>query len=90
LRKKPAFYLEDTLKSLEALFETLPADFQTLLPMALGLAHFEIGIKLAQSKNYKEALKHYKKAKEIYPELKKDKRFLKKYLKATLLSLILS
>jgi len=86
LRKKPAFYLEDTLKSVEALFKNLPAEFQILLPIALGLAHFEIGIKLAQSRNYKEALKHYKKAKEIYPELKKDKRFLKKYLKASILS----
>lgn len=88
LRKNPELYQSEAIESVEVLFNKLSKDFHKLWPVAKGLVLYEIGIKLAQSRKYKNALEYYKKAIKIYPELKKNKRFVKKYLKSLLLSYV--
>ncbi len=68
------------------LFKRLPPEFQSLYNYALAGAYFEIGIKLAQEKIYKEAFKFYLKTLKTSLEFLKKPKFIKKFLKALLLS----
>ncbi len=86
LRYLPHFYEECALLSVEELFQSLPNFFQMLYPYAKAKAYLELATKYIKIKNYKKAYLNLQKAKEIYPPIRKDYKFFKKWLKSFIFS----
>lgn len=85
LRNIPEFYENSILLSVEELFKGLPSSFQILYPYALAKAYIEVGTKFMRVKDYAKAFFYFQKAKEAYPPIKKEFKFLKKWLKSYIL-----
>lgn len=89
LRNIPEFYENSFLLSVEELFKSHPSSFQILYPYALAKAYIEVGTKFMRVKDYAQAFIYFQKAKEAYPAIKKEFKFLKKWLKSYILHKVL-
>lgn len=89
LRNVPDYYESSIFLSIEELFKTLPASFQALYPFALAKAYMELGTKFMRTKEYDKAFLYFQNACKVYPSIKKEFKFLKKWLKSYLLHKIM-
>lgn len=84
LRHISEYYWEALEKSLETLFEDLPAEFQSLRPYAFFLSYLEGSKRAYRAKNYPLAEEYLKRASKVFPEGRKGLPFLKVHLKLLL------